>query len=225
MFWSITKEVIHVNVFKAVKENVTARQVAEHYGLKVSSRGMACCPFHDDHNPSLKLDERYYCFGCQATGDAIDFAAAFLHLTPLEAAKQLAADFSIPYDEQDRGKSSMTSEERLQAMKVLQERRAFLDWKKSTLSELAGFSRVLEDCKGRYAPKTTDEPWSPLFHQSCNDSALVDLYTYILEQAPAEDQRALFAERATTIEALAKRVTAISPIMRKPTCKHIAEAL
>ncbi len=56
-----------MNVFEVVKENVTARQAAEAYGLKVGRTGMACCPFHSDKSPSMKLDERYYCFGCGAT--------------------------------------------------------------------------------------------------------------------------------------------------------------
>ena len=34
---------------------------------------MACCPFHDDKNPSMKVDQRFHCFGCGADGDVIDF--------------------------------------------------------------------------------------------------------------------------------------------------------
>ena len=37
---------------------------------------MACCPFHNDKTPSMKLDRRYHCFGCGADGDVIDFTAA-----------------------------------------------------------------------------------------------------------------------------------------------------
>ena len=37
-----------MNVFEVVKENVTARQAAEAYGLKEGRTGMACCPFHSD---------------------------------------------------------------------------------------------------------------------------------------------------------------------------------
>ena len=36
---------------------------------------MACCPFHDDKHPSMKVDRRFHCFGCQADGDVIDFTA------------------------------------------------------------------------------------------------------------------------------------------------------
>ena len=42
-----------MNVFEVVKENVTARQAAEAYGLKVGRTGMACCPFHSDKSPSM----------------------------------------------------------------------------------------------------------------------------------------------------------------------------
>ena len=43
-----------MNVFEAVKENVTTRQAAELYGIRVNQRGMAVCPFHKDKNPSMK---------------------------------------------------------------------------------------------------------------------------------------------------------------------------
>ena len=61
-----------MNVFESVKENVTARQAAEMYGIRVNRNGMACCPFHDDKNPSMKVDKRFHCFGCQEDGDVID---------------------------------------------------------------------------------------------------------------------------------------------------------
>ena len=35
-----------MNVFEAVKQSVTTRQAAEHYGIHVGRNGMACCPFH-----------------------------------------------------------------------------------------------------------------------------------------------------------------------------------
>ena len=79
--------------FKAIKGLVTAREAAEHYGLTVNSRGMAVCPFHDDHNPSMKLDERFHCFGCGEDGDVIDFTAKYFNLSLREAAEKLLADF------------------------------------------------------------------------------------------------------------------------------------
>ena len=55
-----------LNVFEAVKQSVTTRQAAEYYGIHVGRNGMACCPFHNDKTPSMKLDRRYHCFGCGA---------------------------------------------------------------------------------------------------------------------------------------------------------------
>ena len=77
---------------------VTTRQAAEHYGLKVAGNGMTRCPFHNDRTPSMKVDERYYCFGCGATGDVVDFTARLYGLTNYEAAQKLSADFGIQVD-------------------------------------------------------------------------------------------------------------------------------
>ena len=49
-----------MNVFEVVKENVTARQAAEAYGLKVGRTGMACCPFHSDKSPSMKVKVKFF---------------------------------------------------------------------------------------------------------------------------------------------------------------------
>ena len=58
-----------MSIFSEIKEQLTARQAAEHYGLKVARNGMACCPFHNDKHPSMKVDSTYHCFGCGAHGD------------------------------------------------------------------------------------------------------------------------------------------------------------
>ena len=87
-----------MNVFEAVKGKVTTRQAAEMYGIQVNRHGMAVCPFHDDKNPSMKLDMRFHCFACQADGDAVDFVSRLLGLPGKEAAMKLADNFFIPYD-------------------------------------------------------------------------------------------------------------------------------
>lgn len=87
-----------MNVFEAVKQSVSTREVAEMYGIKVRRNGMACCPFHDDRNPSMKLDNRFHCFGCGADGDAIDFVAKLYGLSLKEAAVKIADDFGISYN-------------------------------------------------------------------------------------------------------------------------------
>ena len=85
-----------MDVFEAVKQAVTTRQAAEHYGIHVGRNGMACCPFHKDKTPSLKADRRFHCFGCQADGDVIDFAARLFDLSGVEAAKRLLRILESP---------------------------------------------------------------------------------------------------------------------------------
>lgn len=95
------------NVFEVVKESVTTREAAEMYGIEVKHGGMACCPFHDDRHPSMKVDRRFHCFGCGADGDVIDFTARLYNLTPKEAAEKLAQDFGLAYDSQARPGGTM----------------------------------------------------------------------------------------------------------------------
>ena len=65
-------EIYNLDIFSEVKVHLTARQVAESYGLHVRRNGTACCPFHDDRHPSMKVDKNYHCFACGVGGDAID---------------------------------------------------------------------------------------------------------------------------------------------------------
>ena len=59
-----------MTIYETIKAAISVKQAAEHYGLKVSHNGMACCPFHNDRHPSLKLNEDYFfCFGCGAKGN------------------------------------------------------------------------------------------------------------------------------------------------------------
>ncbi len=88
------------NVFEAVKQSVSTRDAAAFYGIEVKRNGMACCPFHDDKNPSMKVDQRFHCFGCGADGDVIDFTAKLFDLSSKEAAEKLAQDFGLIYDSQ-----------------------------------------------------------------------------------------------------------------------------
>ena len=76
------------DIFKLVKANITTRQAAEYYGLNVQRNGMTLCPFHNDHAPSLKVDTRFYCFGCQVKGDVIDFVSKLFGLSLIQAAQR-----------------------------------------------------------------------------------------------------------------------------------------
>ena len=53
----------------------------------------ACCPFHNEKTASFSVSETkqfYYCFGCGAKGNVIDFLMEFLNLAYPEAIRNLA---------------------------------------------------------------------------------------------------------------------------------------
>lgn len=70
-----------MTLFEAAKQ-VSCNDAAQRLGLQgrrySSGRGKWCCPFHDDHSPSMYCYDdtnRYYCFVCQAAGDAANLYA------------------------------------------------------------------------------------------------------------------------------------------------------
>ena len=88
-----------MTIYETIKAAISVKQAAKHYGLNVNRNGMACCPFHNDRHPSLKLNEDYFfCFGCGAKGDVIDLVARLFGLSSFEAVQKLAQDFGIDPD-------------------------------------------------------------------------------------------------------------------------------
>ena len=149
-----------MGLFDEVKQNVTVRQAAEMYGLKPNRSGMICCIFHNDKSPSMKVDRRYYCFGCGCTGDAIDFTAQLFGLGLKEAAQKLADDFGIAYASRKAGferkpvsvkKPEPTPEEKWQS-EYLRCLRTYLD-----------YGSLLLEWKVQYAPKNREEEWDKRF--------------------------------------------------------------
>jgi DNA primase len=56
-------------------------------------RWQGLCPFHGEKTPSFSVNAEegfYYCFGCQAKGDAISFVRAIEHLDFVDAVRRLA---------------------------------------------------------------------------------------------------------------------------------------
>lgn len=79
-----------------IKERLTIREVVDRYGLPVK-RGFICCPFHSECTPSLKLYENntWYCFGCGAHGDVIDFVSKMEGKTFFETMRSLAVELGL----------------------------------------------------------------------------------------------------------------------------------
>ena len=136
--------------FELIKQVVRVPEAAAYYGLQVSRNGMACCPFHDDRHPSMKLNERYfYCFGCGATGGVIDLVARLFDLSSYEAAQKLAQDFGIDPDKPPAAIALPKPERPLL--------KAYRQEEVRCLRVLCDYLYLLEGWKQNYAPSNPDD--------------------------------------------------------------------
>ena len=195
------------SVFEAVKQSVTVRDAAQIYGIEVNRSGMACCPFHDDKNPSMKLNEEYfYCFGCGATGDVIDFTARLYNLSPKEAAEKLAQDFGLAYDSQ--------APPRRRYIRQKSEAQKFKEDRDHAFRVLADYFHLLRKWETDYTPKTPEENPHPRFMEAIQKKDYVGyLLDFFLEDTP-DEQRLWIAEHQSEIANLERRVKIMAD---KPT--------
>jgi DNA primase len=87
---------------------------------KTGSNFFACCPFHNEKSPSFSVSQPkqfYYCFGCGAHGNAIDFLMQYDRLSFPEAIDTLAKQTGMEIPRQVAG----TSPEKTAAQKSLYE--------------------------------------------------------------------------------------------------------
>ena len=189
-----------MNVFEAVKENVTARQAAEMYGIRVNRNGMACCPFHDDKHPSMKVDKRFHCFGCQADGDVIDLAARLYGLNNLGAAVKLASDFGIDYDHKGRAsprpvKKKISEELRLKQAEL------------QCCRILSESNHLLGKWKTEYAPETPGEEWHPLFVEALQKQTYTEYLLDTLLTGTAEEKTAVIKGHGKEVMRIGERIS------------------
>ena len=194
------------SVFEVVKQSVTAREAAELYGIAVGRGGMACCPFHDDRHPSMKVDTRFHCFGCGADGDVIDFTARLYDLSPKGAAEKLAQDFGLSYDSKAPIRRSYVRQKT--EAQVRKEKREH-GWR-----VLTDYYHLLRKWEADYSPKTPDEAPHPRFLEAIQKK---DYMGYLLDtflDSSTEEQDQWIAEHTAEISAIEGRVNIMAD---KPT--------
>ena len=192
------------SVFEVVKQSVTAREAAELYGIAVGRGGMACCPFHDDRHPSMKVDTRFHCFGCGADGDVIDFTARLYDLSPKGAAEKLAQDFGLSYDSKAPIRRSYVRQKT--EAQVRKEKREH-GWR-----VLTDYYHLLRKWEADYSPKTADEDPHPRFLEAVQKK---DYMGYLLDtflDSSTEEQDQWIAEHTAEISAIEGRVNIMADI-------------
>ena len=200
-----------MSLFQTVKDNVTTRQAAERYGVKVNHSGMCRCPFHNDRNPSMKLYEKsFHCFGCQADGDVISFTGRLFNITPKEAAAKLASDFGISFD----SRKLVTYVKKRVVMPPSQE-----DITAHRINyvyhELANYRNLLVQWKQQYAPASFDEEMHPRFVEALNNLPFVE---YQLDMLLSDSD---FDKRQIATDYLQKKkeqkgVSELDPVVKVP---------
>ena len=195
------------NVFEAVKQSVSTRDAAAFYGIEVKRNGMACCPFHDDKNPSMKVDQRFHCFGCGEDGDVIDFTAKLFDLSPKEAAEKLAQDFGLIYDSQ--------APPRRRYVRQKNEAQKFREDRQRCYRVLSDYYYLLKKWEADRSPRTPEEEPHPRFVEAIQKKTyveyLLDLFLYESE----EEQKAWIAEHTAEITHLERRLKIMAE--NKPT--------
>ena len=195
------------NVFEAVKQSVSTREAAAFYGIEVKRNGMACCPFHEDKNPSMKVDQRFHCFGCGADGDVMDFTAKLFDLSPKEAAEKLAQDFGLIYDSQ--------APPRRRYVRQKTEAQKFREDRQRCYRVLSDYHHLLKKWESDHSPRTPEEEPHPRFVEAIQKKTyveyLLDLFLYESE----EEQKAWIAEHTAEITHLERRLKIMAE--NKPT--------
>ena len=179
-FISEKKEGDTLGIYSQIKEQVSTRKAAEHYGYKVSRNGMMCCPFHNDRTPSMKVDQNFICFGCQAKGDVIDFTAKLFGLSPYDAAGKLIADMGLTVTNDDIPKAPPGTRQRAKRERL--EKEQFEQAVSRIYNVYCDYFHLLNEWAEVHAPRSPIEELHPLFveamHQRDYVEYLLDLLLY-----------------------------------------------
>lgn len=173
-----------MNLFKTVKESVTVKQAAALYGLPVTSTWMVRCPFHEDHTPSMKLnDTYYYCFGCGATGDVIDLTSQLFGLSSFQAARKLSQDFGLSPDKPPSGAVALPKPPALPS-DAEQEDISYC------IRVLHDYHDLLIQWRTEFAPLSPEEPLNDRFVEALHMLAFVDVLIDCVTFGPAPKKAA-----------------------------------
>lgn len=169
---------------QTIKDQLTMTDVATHYGYKPNRAGFIKCPFHTEKTASMKIyagDKGYACFGCGANGDVISFVQKLFGLTFGDALRKIDTDFCLNIYGNKSFEELRRSHRQNQMLQAIKQRK---EWKRQQ-AEKEYWSvfdkwKRLDENKRKYAPKTPDEQWSPLYIEALRKLPYIE---YLLEMA------------------------------------------
>lgn len=169
--------------FNRIVNIVSVREYAESIGYNISANGMIQCPFHNDINPSMKVDNRYHCFGCGADGNVINFVADLNGISKSDAAKRIMAEFELDFDNSDYYKPPPK-----------QNPLSMREWRNINVSYLIRIENELKFWMEDYKAEPDAEHLHPLFVSAVQN---VDYVSYLIEslmECKTEDEISHFKE-------------------------------
>ena len=185
-----------MTIYETIKAAVSVPQAAAYYGMKIQRNNMTRCCFHDDHNPSMKLnDTYYYCFACLEHGDVIDLVARLHRESHYAAVQRIAKDFGIGPNSPAPAAAKPHSPYRNSDEDLC-------------MSVLIDYEQLLKRWKQNYAPTTADAPLDDRFVEACQMLPSITAMTNILF-LPDTDLRARLVQKVmqdNTIPRLKERL-------------------
>ncbi len=197
--------------FSEIKRAVSARAAGEMYGLHPNRNGKVCCPFHPDKTPSMKLDERFHCFGCGADGDAIDLTAKLFGLTLKDAAVKLKRDFGLTgitgrAADKKKSQEAFAGDLKDTIDETALVKRKFDQWIRNAQDTLLKYVWQLREWKELYAPREPTDEWHPLFCEALRQETIAEYYLDLLAQGSKEEQIFFYKEKRGEVTKLEKRL-------------------
>ena len=198
------KKVMCLGFYSQVKKQVSTREAAEHYGIKVNRSGMCRCPFHDDRNPSMKVDQNFICFGCQEKGDVIRFVSKLFDLPPYDAAVKLTEDMGLTVTAESS--PGVQPGIRRKAKRERTERQQFEQSVDRVYGVYCDYFHLLNQWAEEYAPRSPTEDLHPLFVEAMHQRDYVEYLLDLLLYGSREDKAFVLIDKGKGVNELEKRI-------------------
>ena len=181
--------------------------------MQVKRNGLACCPFHDDRHPSMKIDKNYHCFACGVGGDVIDYVSRRYGLSQYDAALKLIEDFSLPVDIRGNTELGVQEKERIRREKAERERvihirKRFEKWCNQTVDILKNCILEIDSVNRFLIGKPPDIIFSEDYAQMLHAEPLMNYWLDILCMGDVAERQELFLKDRKKVEEVAGKVCA-----------------
>ncbi len=186
-------------------------EAAKFYGLQITRSGMACCPFHEDGKPSMKIyEDHYYCFGCGATGDCTGFVSKLFGISQLDAAKKISHDFGLNLF---NGEIAVPVNERVRT------ENNYHVWLRNARATVTEYLHRLDEWRRIYKPINQSEQLNPLFVESLQKTSYIEYLADLLSYGTEQEKRDLYKINSNTIMQIQKRLDKLAAV-KEHTVKH-----